>query len=98
MAKRAIAPIEFQRFGLSARAINGDVEVTRTMVCESPASACATQADKLLALTTLMFMDGFTGLNEELRDPLMLLVNDLVNSVANLAHLAVEASAENLHV
>jgi hypothetical protein len=98
MAKRTTSAVEFQRFDDTTRVVNGNVEVISRMLSETPASACARQAEKLRALAALISGAGFetfTGLETQLQDNLMLLLGDLVDCVANLAGLAAEAEAHH---
>ncbi|PRG76145.1 hypothetical protein C6T58_24815 [Burkholderia multivorans] len=94
MAKHIPTAVEFSKFGDTVRVVGHDVEVTKRMFCESPASACSTRAEQLRALATLVSGAGFQvfdGLDSGLKDNVMLLVGDLASDVANLAALAVEA-------
>jgi len=94
MVKHIPTAVEFSKFGDTVRVVDHDVEVTKRMFCESPASACSTRAEQLRALTVLVSGAGFQifdGLDSGLKDNVMLLVGDLASDVANLAALTVEA-------
>ncbi|MBJ9593690.1 hypothetical protein [Burkholderia seminalis] len=96
MTKRLPTAAEFSKFGGTVRVAGTDVEIVNRRLCESPASACSARAEQLRALAILLSGEGFEVfdcLDTGLKANLMLLLDDLVSDVANLAALAVEAEA-----
>lgn len=97
MAK-PITPMEVAAFGVKVRHesdSNGSqvVSTLRTSVCDNPVGMCATQSEKLRALTMMIHANGFDVFDELLDDDkksLLWLLNDLAGEVAALAKLAQE--------
>ncbi|AYQ89315.1 hypothetical protein EDD84_19410 [Burkholderia gladioli] len=96
MAKRAAQVVEVTKYCDTVRLVDHDIEITNRMLCDSAAGACLTRAEQLRALTVLMSGGGlehFDGLSVELKDSLLMLLDDLASDVANLAALAVEVES-----